>query len=611
MNDDVLLRIAALEAELASLKREVGPPADRPPPAPAAAPTGRPVPRGARAPVGRRSLLRSGGAAVAGAAGAVVGGSTAAGAQATVPAESVTFTPTGGIEAANVQAALAEVDAEKAALAGAAFTGPVTIDDARFKVAPFVDVRAHGAKGDGGTDDTAAIRAAIAAASAAGGGSVFLPSSRYRFLDEIVVPEGVDLWGAGGHGQAPAGQGTVLQAGAPAARLVFHGTGGQSGNFLVHGLKLAAPAKGLVYVDGVERLFTAMRVSDSTTDGLVVEGAQNCTFVAVWVAHHDRDGLVLDGGAGGNGFIRCEFGACARDSVVIRETIATGPFVVPTDNVFVHCIMERGLWQDGGWNGPNNSQLHVRAGIDNEFSHCTFALNHGTSRSRGLVLLRKPAAVGTTELPATVATFEGCSFSSDPATGVVFGIINRGAGAHFHGVNWFNCHTGAYWAAGSWGRVLGAFAYGAHNVRRWAGDTATWSNKNFEAQIPFLATLEPLASWGLRVSRREEAGFRFQVAADGAIQVGDGSGYTPGARWGLQADGGGWETPDDVYLNGGALTMRERTTTPADPASGTQAVVYVKADKLVVAFNQGGTMRYKYLLLTDTSVDWVHSTTPP
>ena len=42
-----------------------------------------------------------------------------------------------------------------------------------------VDVRAFGAKGDGRTDDTAAIRRAIEAAVADGGGTVFFPAGEY------------------------------------------------------------------------------------------------------------------------------------------------------------------------------------------------------------------------------------------------------------------------------------------------------------------------------------------------------------------------------------------------------------------------------------------------
>lgn len=50
---------------------------------------------------------------------------------------------------------------------------------------------------------------------------------------------------------------------------------------------------------------------------------------------------------------------------------------------------------------------------------------------------------------------------------------------------------------------------------------------------------------------------------------------------------------------------------PGTLTSGTEAAVYVIGDKLVLAFNDGGTMRYKYLLLSGTGVTWVHTTTAP
>lgn len=72
------------------------------------------------------------------------------------------------------------------------------------------------------------------------------------------------------------------------------------------------------------------------------------------------------------------------------------------------------------------------------------------------------------------------------------------------------------------------------------------------------------------------------------------------------------EDPSTELDINGAITLQELSSTPsATPVNGSEAQIYVKADKLIVRYNDGGTTRYKYLSLAGTSTTWTHTTSAP
>jgi hypothetical protein len=78
--------------------------------------------------------------------------------------------------------------------------GMITVDDITVKGnsrGPWLDVRAYGAKGDGVTDDTNAIQAAINNASRLTGGIVFIPQGDYLVSRTLIISAGITLQGAG------------------------------------------------------------------------------------------------------------------------------------------------------------------------------------------------------------------------------------------------------------------------------------------------------------------------------------------------------------------------------------------------------------------------------
>jgi hypothetical protein len=87
--------------------------------------------------------------------------------------------------------------ATEVSLSSATSAGSTTGRTLRDRFADVVNVRDFGALGDGTTNDTAAVQAAVDAAVAAGGGTVFFPPGTYM-VTSVNVQEGIRLLGTAG-----------------------------------------------------------------------------------------------------------------------------------------------------------------------------------------------------------------------------------------------------------------------------------------------------------------------------------------------------------------------------------------------------------------------------
>ena len=67
---------------------------------------------------------------------------------------------------------------------------------------------------------------------------------------------------------------------------------------------------------------------------------------------------------------------------------------------------------------------------------------------------------------------------------------------------------------------------------------------------------------------------------------------------------------DRLEMNA-SLRLMPLSATPAIGSSAGSAHVYFKSNKFIIAYNDAGTIRYKYLTLDSTGVTWQHTTTAP
>lgn len=169
------------------------------------------------------------------------------------------------------------------AAAAQAQTRIFTVDELRVKGSPVYDVKAYGARGNGVTDDTAAINAALDAVPAAGG-VVFLPPGVYGVSAPLNINAFTILRGSGHQGSE-----IRALAGFAGAAMVQNAIQDGSQQFI-----------------GIESLLVNGNKSVATVAiGIKIKGGGQPTYVRdVVVYEASGNGLVLDGGTSGSaGFL--------------------------------------------------------------------------------------------------------------------------------------------------------------------------------------------------------------------------------------------------------------------------------------------------------------------
>lgn len=272
--------------------------------------------------------------------------------------------------------------------------------------AGIASVKDYGAVGDGTTDDTAAIQAAINAVQAAGGGPLNLPEGTYRISSTLTVTaSNILLQGAGGdmsHNVGTQGAsastklvwvgsagGTVVRFASPAgASLQKQNGGGMTGIFIQCA---SSAAIGIQIVSWDMAEFRNIAIINPTTTGIDMNVAatlgdpcdnQNNKLSQISIR-------CVEGGAASASFMRLDGDATANTSLNVFEQI-DGVFVNGNayllkncdNNLFIRCRAYRasGTGASIEFQGSNTaSSQTARTNIFFHFSSNAAAIARGTS----------------------------------------------------------------------------------------------------------------------------------------------------------------------------------------------------------------------------------------
>ena len=267
----------------------------------------------------------------------------------------------------------------------------------------FVSVKDFGAVGDGVTDDTAAVQAAIDAVRAAGGGTVLLPAGSYVCSSQIILKQGVNLVGEGrAHHPIYAGgdkRGSVLLIEASAGQDAFVFESATKGHFGAYNLSIfetgSAAFRSIINITGIlHPVLEDVEVACLNTRrglGVLIQdnGAGALTLYGSFrnlVAHNVIDGIKILSDCNANSFVGGSIN-CSRWALIMDGTtsypVATSFTGMAFEGIYVAADADVNFFTSPlgvqGWditqtNGYRFNFLNIIKARTTIFSGCYFEL---------------------------------------------------------------------------------------------------------------------------------------------------------------------------------------------------------------------------------------------
>jgi hypothetical protein len=206
-----------------------------------------------------------------------------------------------------------------------------------------INVLDYGAKGDGVTDDTAAMQAAIAAATANGQSTLYIPTGTYIVKQQLNVSQ-CSVLGEGVYASIiKAGSGytgnNLMYVGSLAQNLVYE-------NFQLNGNTGTASVKGILIEGNVLHCrFSTIKISNCSDIALYIKNGDSGTtrpsvntFIDLRIITNDYIGLYYTSGRQ-NTFINCDFEELGEQGIVCDGS--GNPTDAPQLSTFEECWVER------------------------------------------------------------------------------------------------------------------------------------------------------------------------------------------------------------------------------------------------------------------------------